>query len=247
MHRFWLSWELSPTEGRYIAALKELLPQLVAEIGEQHIAAIYVGGSFARREMVEGSDLDVYLIVRENEVLEHAISVGLKLARIADIHIQTHVYSLDELGHHRHAIENVTNRRMPPGVLLRELKHYYLVYGGAIDLSQYNMMTDEDYLQKFIPVLRRRLADDWGEKEDERLRFIAKQMFFLIHHERRMQGVEKSFSRTELLKHVPEEHLLHLCDAVRKDPRKYSLEKEEFQRQVSAYLDQVEAQQTQSR
>ena len=131
---------------------------------------------------------------------------------------------------------------MPPAVLLRELKHYALLYGTPIDLSKHELMTDDDYLRKFLPVLRRRIADDWGKNDAERLRFIAKQIFFLVHHEMKLRGELFDFSRNKLLSRfeAEQQHILHLCDAMRKDPHAHVRRKEDFLLQVSTYLDDVE-------
>ena len=65
---FWRDWKRkTQQEIEAINSLKKLKKIILREIPKEKIVAIYVKGSFIRREMNEDSDVDVFIIIDDTD------------------------------------------------------------------------------------------------------------------------------------------------------------------------------------
>ena len=94
MNEFWEKWKnKTKTEKELIAKLKKALPIIKKEIN--YIKAIYVKGTFSRRETIKESDVDLVLIfkIQNYEKKQSEIKKTLKKQGLEKISISA--YSLE--------------------------------------------------------------------------------------------------------------------------------------------------------
>lgn len=67
---FWDEWALSESEKEGIKSIKKAKSLILEKVPEEELISIYVKGSFVRREMVPGSDVDLVAVVKSDKYLD---------------------------------------------------------------------------------------------------------------------------------------------------------------------------------
>ena len=249
MNKFWSAWKnRSPLEEKFIAALESQYQEIEPLIPKEKIVAIYVGGSFVRREITSQSDIDVYVIVKETSELEDMIARTIAFNKqTRKVPITVHVYAFKELEDGKFNPGSPygwqSGRAAPPNYLLAQLPTFEVIYGQHLELI-IPSIRDEEALKGQITLMRNILKQNWETGEVKRLRFICKNVFYVVYYEGRIQSEEKlPFSRNVLLQKFENEneHILNLCDRVRKEPESYLDQKGIIFKKISDYLDFVES------
>ena len=74
---FWKSWKnKSKLEINAIDSIKKAKNLLLANIPKKQITAIYIKGSFVRRELTKNSDVDIVPIVKDSRYLNKILKLN---------------------------------------------------------------------------------------------------------------------------------------------------------------------------
>ncbi|MBU0460548.1 MAG: nucleotidyltransferase domain-containing protein [Nanoarchaeota archaeon] len=243
MRKFWRFWFWkTKQEKKYIKACLEAYNKRFG-ISPDKILSVYVGGSFARRELVDKSDIDFFIIIKNDEDLAKLIKLRNKELLIDEIEMCIHIYSLGELESQEFKAPRVKGRKGPPREVLADLTECEFLGGTPLDLHGIaEIPPDDEMLRSTLRKAKGMLIKQRGEVQWW-LKGIAKHMFLVVHFEARVRLNQKfHFHRKKLLRRFGREndHIIHLCDAVMKNPESFVLKKDEFVKKVKEYLDFVE-------
>lgn len=204
---FWNKWKLTALEKKAIISIKKAIKILFKEIPSDKIYAIYIKGSFVRRELIPKSDVDIVPITYTSKDAKKITKLQeLKGNTFAPAELLPHSLEEFETGK---KISGMTR----PDVLLRELHTYKKIYGKNIDVSLYAMRSDEEFFKdflnafhkKFIPMYKQKKMSFWN---------LSKQMIHLAEKEERFLGREppctwKSFARRKAIVRKMYEYRTH--------------------------------------
>ena len=74
--KFYKNWKKTKLEKQSIKVIKAGKRLILNNINKNKIIAMYVGGSFVRREMNKKSDVDIWVIVKDVKTLNKVINIG---------------------------------------------------------------------------------------------------------------------------------------------------------------------------
>lgn len=134
-NRFWSDWDTSQLEQRYIAQLEDALERIMS-LG--NVVAVYVGGSFVRRELHPLSDIDTWTVVSDRETLErlHALKDDTKPR------VSYHGFTIDELrAGKRHDNRGMSSVKR----FVADIPQLKLVY-GSLNTNEMPIMTAKENL-----------------------------------------------------------------------------------------------------
>ena len=191
-NRFWNAWNLTAQEELYVHALERALERILS-LGDR-VIAVYVGGSFVRRELHERSDIDTWTIVRTAADAERVSS----LKDDTKPRISYSAFTLDEL---RSGIRSDrAGVKSSPKRFVADLGSKELVYGSLDASALPSFNTDEDLagrIQGWAKVLDAYRAGSMA------FSFVAKYLCWIaIARERAVgRGISKV---SELLERYPD-------------------------------------------
>ena len=158
---FWRDWKnKTKTEERAIKSIRKAKRILFKNISKEKIYAIYIKGSFVRREMNEKSDVDIIPITYNNKTLEN-------IKKLEET--KGHLYKPSELLPHslKEFEQGKTHLKYkgPIGNIdgtLRNLHRYKLVYGKHVDITKYPMRSDLEFLKGHINAFKTIFIPLWS-------------------------------------------------------------------------------------
>lgn len=237
--RFWKDWKnKTKIEINAIKSIQEAQKVLFKEILKERIVAIYVKGSFVRREMNTKSDVDIIPIVKDNQslkkiqALEQTRGYLYKPAELLP-------HSLKEFEQGKRYLKYKQPKGNVDGTL-RELHRYKLIYGKPIDITYYKIRSDVDFLKDhtiafrkiFIPLYN---AGKFGFSE------LMKQVFFLTEKEERVKGKESPETWQSLVKSIKhKDHIVNEAYKYRMDPTKDPRIRRKLLRKLEKHLSKIE-------
>ncbi|MFA5176197.1 MAG: nucleotidyltransferase domain-containing protein [Candidatus Nanoarchaeia archaeon] len=238
-YEFWKNWKnKTEREKRAIYSIKKAEQVLFENIPKNKIYAIYIKGSFVRREMNEKSDVDIIPITYDNKTLE-------KIKKLEETIGQ--LYKPSELLPHSlkefEAGKRYLKYKTPKGgvdMTLRDLYRYKLIYGKPIDIQKYPMRTDLQFLIGQINAFKDIFIPNFKEKK---MGFseLVKQTTFLVEKEQRIRGIEPPESWKELAKSIKNKnHIIHDVLKLRLNPTKDNKKREKFLRKLNKYIFELE-------
>lgn len=227
MNNFWNFWLFkNKQEKKYIKELKSYIRNISTKYNPTDIKSIYIGGSFSRRDLAKNSDIDTYVILNENRSLKK----NLKIAKENQNNlISEHIYSFNELKHEKLFLDDKFNRTVPPRYVVRNLKDYKLVKGLKIQLE--NDVDENEYLKKEIFVVE--MLKNKNKIDTNTLRVICKNVFYITYFR---SNFKFKFHRSKILKKLPEDHILYLCNRVRLNPGFYLKSKNKIFDEIEKYI-----------
>lgn len=210
---FWTEWEnTTDLERRMISTLIEARKRVIQAVPAQALYAIYVKGSFVRRELSENSDIDIVPIVTTDQYqgavfavngpdISPACAIPLSLEEFADNSLHTEGISTPDV-------------RAEPDLFLHRLNRHALIYGQALDPKHYPMRTaqqivqDEKHkiLEGYIPLYQKGALD---------LSSVLKEVFWLCEWELEAQGKQVPHSFAGILSSSDKDHPVHYAQEIR--------------------------------
>ena len=190
---FWRSWKnKTEIEKKAIKSVERAREIIVNSVPKSKLVAIYIKGSFVRREMKEGSDVDIVPVVTENKY-ENAV-FG---TNIPEVHPPCMIVplSLWEFKHNKlfTKAENKPDTRAKPDRFLKRLKYFKLIWGRPLSLKGFKIRNDkkaiDDHLKYMLEVLIPRY-----ENKNASLKWIIKEFFWLTENELELKGIKVKHS-----------------------------------------------------
>lgn len=198
INNFWAEWSnKKEIELKAIESVENALKKLIEKFPE--LLAIYIKGSFARREMIEESDIDIVPICTTNT--EKYKILRFQAQNKDEFKPSEFLpHSLEEF---ETGIRYNPNKELKGSVdgTLRNLYQYKLVYGKPINIKKYPVRSDKKFLNghiiafenTFLPLL---------QKNKLEFKIVNKQIFYLVERELRIRGKKTSGKFTDLISQV---------------------------------------------
>ena len=188
--QFWQNWNsINPTEAFYIKALEYSLNYTLAQSWRSHIIAIYVYGSFQRRDITPKSDIDVKIIVDDaidlNILADFRKISKTEIARIMGVEnhpVNLGYYSLSELRTGKFG-ENKAGRHLPPTDFVADMIHIQPVCGQRISEKELYVLSNKKRVERqlYFVELSCRPGSKIRERTDTGIKYCAKFMLNLVY------------------------------------------------------------------
>ena len=205
---FWETWkDRTKTEKKAIEATIKARKKVVEAVPENKLVAIYIKGSFARREMRENSDVDMVPIVKGNE--DEGAAFGVNGPEVEPTVVVP--LSLWEFEHNKLYSKGGydPDLRAEPDLFLKKLDKCRLIYGKPLDPSKYPIRNDKEILKDEIEKIRKGYIPAY---EEGAIKFapLLKEVFWLTEAEQEVKGRKAGHSFEGIAKSVEDEgHIVH--------------------------------------
>lgn len=236
---FWRDWKkITAVEDQAIKAVRKAKRTLLSKIGEKNIYAIYIKGSFVRREMNEKSDVDIVPIVFDNKMLNPILELD-KTYGNAYRPAELLPISLWELKNRKRYYAR--KEKGPKGrPAINQFIRYKLIWGKELNFCDYPPRSNKNRLKGLIHAWNNIFIPLY-EKESFNFDQIVKQVFWITEYEQLTKGSEHSHSWRELAKSVSDEnHVVHDALKYRQKPLKDKKIQAQFITRVKKYLKRLE-------
>jgi predicted nucleotidyltransferase len=235
---FWINWKnKTEIERRAINSIFVAQKILFENVSRDKIYAIYIKGSFVRREMNENSDVDIVPITDNNDALEEI----KKLEKTKGTSYKPSEFlphSLEEFEHGRKNSEHNALKGNVDG-FLRNIHNYKLIYGVALDTSKYPVRSDKEFLKGHINAFKNTFIPLYKQKKFSFSELI-KQIFFLVEREERVNDREPPYSWKALSKSIKDKkHIIHDALRHRLHPTKDLKKREELIIKLNDYINEL--------
>lgn len=232
MNEFWKYWKNKSSIERSL--IKELVSaKSLFETELKVLEAIYVKGSFQRREIVKGSDLDLVLVYKIDMYDDNVKNLKEKLKQFKLNKINLSAYSLKELFEGKTKLGKNTKR------FSKHLYQFKLLFGVNLNRYKLRIRSDEEDLEKLIGAFHTIFLPKYASGEMS-FQEIVKQVFWLTDNELRYIKIKPKNKWCLLVKQalkVDEGHIVGDALKYRFAGKNISVnEKKEFMVKLSKYL-----------
>tara|TARA_Y100000310_G_C20622970_1_gene784330 strand:- start:34 stop:828 length:795 start_codon:yes stop_codon:yes gene_type:complete len=237
---FWKDWKRkSKLEIEGIKSLKAAKKIILENIPREEIIAIYVKGSFVRREMNKESDVDTFTILRQSKFLKKLKRLEEKYRDVYNPKIQFSGYSLWELKHNKRT-NSGKKLRASPSRAVRHLEHYKIIYGKTMKKDGLNQGPAKGHLRGMVFAFRNIFLPGYNAKKFG-FSEIVKQVFWLVENEEMWKGKNPPHSWKNLARSIKDKsHIVHDALKFRLHPSKDKKERARFIKKLNRYLLKLE-------
>lgn len=217
VYDFWENWKnKTEIEKKAINSAKKARELVINAVPKDKLVAIYIKGSFARREMKNGSDVDMVPIVAENKY--QGAAFGANTREIAPVIIVP--LSLWELENNKFFTKwpRKPDERAKPDRLLKKLNECKLIYGKPMNPKKYPIRDDKTALKDEIKIIKTGYIPFYKKGE---IKFdpLLKEVFWLVELEQSILGKKVKHSFEGIDKSVKNpDHIIHDSFELRKNP-----------------------------
>lgn len=226
---FWKNWKRKTLlEKSAIKSLKSVIKKLLNEFPKKQIIALYVKGSFVRREMKKNSDVDMTMILKEGNYLPKLRVLMKKYEESSKPKVSIVGYSLWELKTGKLSKQK-WGGRMRPVRVVKHLLHYRQVYGQKLHQQDLSQIEDKALLEITIKAFNERFILKYEQKK---MWFseLVKQVFWLVELDEKVRRNNPPHSWRGLVKSIKnKDHIIH-------DTLKYRNKKPKDQRLRREYI-----------
>jgi len=180
---------------------------VIKAVPKDQLVAIYIKGSFVRREMKSGSDVDMVPIVLSDQYQADVFGVnGPDLYPVCTVPL-----SIGELEDNKlHTkFDMPVDLRAKPDRMLKMLEECRLVYGKPLNPLEFPIRSNEDVYRDEVEVIKNGYIPYF---EAEKIDFdpLLKEFFWLVEGELELKGIKPRHSFAEITKSVKDpNHLIH--------------------------------------
>ena len=232
---FWNTWKRCSTiETHAIQATKRARSFVVQSLPKGKLIAIYIKGSFARREMKRGSDVDMVPIVASDKFSGPVWEVNeRKVKPVVVVPL-----SLSELRKNKLSSRARHNPdlRAKPDRFLHHLSQSQIIFGKPIDPKKFPIRTDEVALRDEKSIIKNGYIPAF---QKNKISFVTllKEVFWLVELEQLVAGKHPAHSFVGIAKSESQRnHLIHTAlrfrkrEAGRKKQRLFILDLQKYLR-----------------
>ena len=234
-YNFWDGWKnKNSIEKKAIESVKLARELIVNSIPKGKLVSIYIKGSFVRREMKIGSDIDIVPIVTENKYEGKVFSVnGPKISPAMVVPL-----SLWELKNNKLFTKGSHNPdlRAKPDRLLSHIKECRLIYGKSLNPKKFKIRDNIAALKDEIEVVRKGYIKEYKKRK---IKFspLLKEVFWLIELEQKVKGKKVEHSFDGISKSVNDKnHIIHEALKFRKGKLKEKRDEMLFIKKLENHL-----------
>ena len=240
MKEFYTDWKRkTKLEEKAIKSLKSAKKIILENIPKKEIVAIYVKGSFVRREMNKKSDVDTVTILKTSKYLSKIKRLEEKYRKEFKPQIQLSAYSFWELKtgkktKSRGKVSASTSR------FVKHLPHHKLIYGKLLGIKNLYIGDDKSALKGMVGIFRKYFLPGYKNKK---MGFseIVKQVFWLVENEQKVQGKNPPHNWKKLVKSIKDKkHIIHDALRFRLKPTKDKRKRNAFIKKLNIYLDNLQ-------
>lgn len=234
---FWTTWRnKTPIERQAIHAVEQAREFIIQSLPATKLIAIYIKGSFARREMKKGSDVDMVPIVRldrdagavwavNDEKIHPVVVVPLSLAELRDNKLHSRPSHKPDL-------------RARPDRFISKLKDCKLIFGQPLNSEKFPGRNEKTTFHDEIEVIKNGYIPAF---QKHRISFdpLLKEVFWLVEMEQHMKGISLPHSFARIAASIPDpNHIIHLAYRIRKNGASHN-EQRVFVAQLKKYLENL--------
>lgn len=236
-YNFWNSWKNKTTgEKKTIKSVEKARELVIKSLPKNKLVAIYIKGSFARREMKKDSDVDMVPIVTENKY--EGPVFGVNIPEIQPVVVVP--LSLGELKRNKLCSKGNyhPDLRAKPDRLLSKLEFCKLVYGKPLNLGNFPLRSDKKALKDEIRIIKTGYIPAYQEGT---IGFtpLLKEVFWLVELEQKVKGLKVKHSFEGIAKSVNDKkHIVHDALKLRRKHHNKTEEKK-FISKLKRYLDEL--------
>src|SRR3989344_4327131 len=237
---FWKSWkDITSTERKAIEKIVLARQLIIQSLPIEQLVAIYVKGSFVRREMRPESDIDIVPIVVKTSFEGNAFGANIPKIKPAVVV----PLSLEEFKANRLLTPSrfSPDLRAEPDLFLMELSYYGLIYGKPLNPRAFPVRGHKQIVTDEISKIRNGYikAYETGRHSIPPI----KEVFWLVEFYQRSKGINVDHSFRGILASVNDDgHLLHQAYRLKLKGKKATLnEKRDYLVNLNHYLDRLEA------
>lgn len=205
---FWKNWKnKTEIEERAINSVRRARKYIVESVSKNRLVAIYIKGSFARRELNKKSDVDIVPIVTKNKYQGDIWAVNDK-----DIHPAVVVpLSIQELKNNKLSSKSdySPDLRAEPDLFLKKLKEYKIIYGKPLNPKKFPIRSDKQVIKSEIKKIKEGYIPAYLKGK---IPFspLLKEVFWLVELEQNVRGKKVKHSFNGIVKSVKDKkHIVH--------------------------------------
>ncbi|MCR4323565.1 MAG: nucleotidyltransferase domain-containing protein [Nanoarchaeota archaeon] len=238
---FWKDWKrVTKLEKQAIKSVKSARKIILKNIPQEEIIAIYLKGSFVRREMNKYSDVDLTTMLKRSKYVGKIKKLEKEYRKKFSPPIQLGSLSLWELKNNKR-LKIRKNTGTAPSRVIEHLKNYKLIYGEPLNVESLPKGSHEKRLKNMIGIFNSWFLPDY-KKGKFHIHEILKQIFWLIENEQKVLGKNPPHSWKKLTKSIKDkDHIVH--DTFKlyfKTPHKSLEEKRAYIQKLERYLKKLE-------
>ncbi len=238
-HDFWKWWKnKTTTEKKAISAATKARNLVIRSVPKKALVAIYIKGSFARREMKEASDVDMVPIVTENKYEGNVFAVNCpEIAPVVVVPL-----SLWELNHNKLFTKGnySPDLRAEPDLFLKKLKECRLIYGKLLNPDKFPMRESKEVLRSEINKIKNGYIPAYGRQAID-FQPLLKEVFWLVELEQKVKGKRVKHSFEGIVKSVKDKsHIVYSAFTFRKNLHKSKAEERKFILRLKRYIVELE-------
>ncbi len=231
---FWRNWRrVSQIERRAIQGIKNAQNTLFQYISKSKLVALYIKGSFVRREMLATSDVDMVPIVNDNKYINKILDLDKE---------KKHLYrpaellplSLWELQHRkRYPARHEQGPKGNPSI--DEFSTYKLIWGKELDTTKYPVRTPIGRFKGLLGAFNTTFLPLYAQKQFAFCSLI-KQVFWLTRFEQHLQGKIPPDTWKKLARATPKKHIVHDAWELRNSKKITQQQKDRFLTKLKVHL-----------
>ncbi len=204
---FWDIWtDITPIEKKAIEVTIRARDKVISSVPKEELIAIYVKGSFVRREMNEGSDVDMVPIVLHTSFEGRAFGVNDN-----DIDpVMVVPLSIEEFESNELATKSdlSIDLRAKPDRFLRMLDESRIIFGQKIEPGNYPIRSDAEAYKDEIEIILNGYVPQFLEGKID-FSPLLKEFFWMTEMELASKGVSVPHTFLGIAEASPASHLIH--------------------------------------
>ncbi len=234
-YEFWKDWKRkTKTEENAIKSIKKAEKILFETIPREKIVAVYIKGSFVRREMNEKSDVDIVPVVKDNKYLAKIKELQKKRGKeYAPSELLPH--SIWEFKKNKRYLEE-KGPKGSPDIFTRSIKNHRLIYGKPLDAKNFIIRDDKERLKDYLKAFEKQFLLLYKKKKFG-FQEIIKSVFWLVELEELSKGKNPPHSWKKLAKSIKNKsHIVHETLQHRLNPTKDKKLREKYITKLKKHL-----------
>ena len=239
MKDFWENWkDKTDIEKRAIEAVERARQLILKSVPLEELVAIYVKGSFVRRELNEKSDVDTVTILKTNKYRKKIEKLDKEHKQDPNPRLELSSFSLWELQNNEHFYTDSKLRAKPDRFVAR-IECYRPIYGNPLDTTGFKVRSPSEALANLKQAFGKSFIPSYRQGKFS-FQELIKQVFWLVELNEQVKGKKIKDSWRRLASSIKDkDHIIHESYRLRLHPTKDPAIREDYVRRLTGYLGEL--------